>query len=361
MINQASPDFSEKVIEYFQDIYDRNWYTEGKYTKLVIDKFSRESNIENVLPVPNGTLGIFLAILALDLPPKSKIIVPTFTFYGSITPILFAGHIPVLADCCPSTYQMTVENIKEVYTSDVKAVMTIPIYGQSANLDEIHDFVREEKLFWIEDCAQGVGVSWNGKHVGSYGDVAIFSTFSDKSFASGEGGLIASNSDQIFRNITLIRNQGRMNSGTFSHESLGMNFRITDIQAALMYEQFMRWKEIRTQRQTTWMNWFNNISDCKQLQSQQILFLSESVPFRFAFISDNQKSDMNIIESFGMATRGCFMPMHLQPKLLKYSDISLPNSEKIWKQGICLPVHHEVTLDIIKEITKGLNYEISYL
>ena len=133
-------------------------------------------------------------------------------------------------------------------------------------------------------CA-GFRVFSGSKHVGSFGDVSIFSTFSDKSFGSGEGGFIASNSDEIFDNIRLLRNQGRPSSGTFIHPSLGMNFRITDMQAALMYEQLSRWDEIRRQRQLTWIKWHSLLSSIRHIVPQQFNNLDESVPFRYAFTS----------------------------------------------------------------------------
>ena len=355
MLNQACPSFSKKILEYFEDIYERNWYTEGKYTKLALEKFSEHSHLKNVLPVPNGTLGIFLAILSLDLPPKSKIIVPSFTFYGSVTPIIFAGHIPVFADCCPETYQMKLENIEDVYTKDVKALMTIPIYGQSLELEKIKDFVKAKKLNWIEDCAQSVGVFFDDKHLGSFGDVAIFSTFSDKSFSSGEGGLITASDDKVFENIKLIRNQGRLSSGTFKHDSIGMNFRITDMQAALMYEQFSRWEEIRLQRQSTWKAFNKLFKDINIINPQKFINIDQSVPFRFAFTTKHRDYLEKIIQNAGMSTRGYFMPMHLQPKMIDFRKKELKNSEKLWKTGIALPIHQEVKECDILKISKAIS------
>jgi len=300
-------------------------------------------------------LGIFLAILSLDLPPKSKIIVPSFTFYGSVTPIIFAGHIPVFADCCPETYQMKLDDIEAVYTSDVKALMTIPIYGQSLELKKIKDFVKLKNLNWIEDCAQSVGVFFNDKHLGSFGDVAIFSTFSDKSFSSGEGGLITASDDKIFKNIKLIRNQGRLSSGTFKHESLGMNFRITDMQAALMYEQFSRWDEIRSQRQETWKLFNKSFKDIKIVKPQNFEKIDESVPFRFAFTTEHKDYLEKTIQNAGMSTRGYFMPMHLQPKMKDYRNKDLENSEDLWKTGIALPIHQEVKEQDILKVSQAIS------
>lgn len=349
MINQAYPSFSRKILEYFNDIYERNWYTEGKYTNLALEKFSDKTKLKNVLPVPNGTLGIFLAILSLDLPPKSKIIVPSFTFYGSVTPILFAGHIPVFADCCSETYQMKLDDIKSVYTNDVKALMTIPIYGQTSELEKIQEFVKKENLTWIEDCAQAIGVFHNDKHLGSFGDVAIFSTFSDKSFSSGEGGLITAKDDNIFKKIKFLRNQGRLSSGTFNHDSLGMNFRITDMQAALMYEQLCRWEEIRSQRQETWRYFNETFEELKIVSPQKFININDSVPFRFAFTSIHKNHLERIIQNAGMSTRGFFMPIHLQPKMKDYKLKDLTKSVNLWKTGLALPIHQKVRkCDILK-------------
>lgn len=355
MLNQACPSFKKVILEYFNDIYERNWYTEGKYTNLALEKFSEKSNIKNVLPVPNGTLGIFLAILSLDLPPKSKIIVPSFTFYGSVTPILFAGHIPVFADCCPETYQMKLDDIKSVYNKDVKALMTVPIYGQSLELEKIQNFVKSKNLKWIEDCAQSVGVFFNDKHLGSFGDVAIFSTFSDKSFSSGEGGLITAKEDRIFKNIKLLRNQGRLSSGTFKHDSLGMNFRITDMQGALMYEQFCRWEEIRSQRQVTWKEYYKLFKEIDIVNPQIFNKIDDSVPFRFAFTSKYKDTLEKIIQNSGISTRGFFMPMHLQPKMAEYRIKDLKNSEKLWKTGLALPIHQEVKEYDILKVARAIN------
>ena len=197
---------------------------------------------------PNGTLGLYLAILSLDLPPNSEVLVPSFTFFGSASSIVFAGHKPVFVDVSTSDYTMDLDDLQSKITKNTAAIMAVHIYGQAARLSAICSIARQHNLYLIEDAAQAIGVEYEGKHAGTIGDVGVVSFFADKTITTGEGAVLFCKDEQLWKRLRLLRNQGRQNSGTFIHDSLGMNFRITDMQAAVGCAQLEKLDSIKKQR-----------------------------------------------------------------------------------------------------------------
>ena len=214
----------------------------GKNTKKFIEKIKDITGSPYVLPVSNGTLGLYVALLSMNLPRGSEVLIPSFTFFGSASSVYFAGLKPVFVDVDPKT-MATYENYLQKVTKKTSAIMPVHIYGLSCDMDPIITFAKK-KLKIIEDAAQAIGVKYRGKHCGTFGDTEVISFFADKTIAMGEGGnAILTNNKGIYKKLKLIRNQGRPNSGTFIHPEFGMNFRITDMQSAIGYAQLKRLKE----------------------------------------------------------------------------------------------------------------------
>jgi perosamine synthetase len=355
MLTQAKPNFTLEAKANITKSLNENWITEGAFCAKAIDLFKEKTGLKYVYFTPNGTLAIYLALLALDLPKGSKVLAPSFTFYGSITPIIFAGLVPVFVDCDMSTYQAGIKDLEAAIDNDVSAIMAVDIYGRSSPLRQIKDLCDKNNIKLIEDAAQAVGVYEASNHAGTFADITTFSLFADKSFSSGEGGLIATNNSELGNKIKLLRNQGRPNSGTFIHPSLGMNFRVTDLHGGLAFEQFNRWDEIRKQRQDTWSQWHQRLNKCEHVKIQNIGDLESSVPFRFAFTSEYKVEIEKFLTMNDVMVRGFFYPMHLQPQLQKFKTIECPNTEYLAKYGICLPLHNEVSAEIIEFISDGIN------
>ena len=341
----------EDLLADFETIVTTGWLSEGQFTKKYMDLACSRLMLRNLLPVPNGTLGLLLAMLAA----KSRwdvgdILIPTFTFYGSVTPVLPLGFKPVFVDCSKETFQCELENYREAETSNTVGVMLVHIYGQiGSEAEAIANWAREKGYFVIEDAAQAVGASNESGTAGSFGDITVFSTYSDKALPTGEGGLISAKDDDLFDAIKLIRNQGRPNSGTFSHPSFGMNFRITDMQAAIGAHLLTRYDNELERRRSIY-EIYRQVSLKLNIQTMEVEFPSGLVPFRFPVLAKTPSQAKNKLEEKGFQTRGFFLPMHCQP-LFKDKSKSLPNAEYLHDHGLCLPVH---TLISNYEVTEQL-------
>ena len=338
-ITQIDLCIDKEEISAVKACLDRKWLTEGIEAENFKQSLEAYFKTGYVTFAPNGTLGLYLAILALDLEPGSEILVPNFTFYGSVTPIIFAGHIPVFVDINSNTLNADLKDFEAVLTSSTKAIMPVHIYGQCSNIAEICEWAKNNNLKIIEDAAQAMGVKYQQKPLGTYGDISVFSLFSDKIITSGEGGVVLVSEKKMYDKILLLRNQGRSSSGSFEHQELGMNFRITDMQAAIAFEQFKKISHIRADRKKKWQQYINGLTGVGDIQFMTIESGCDFIPFRFPILTNYRDELMKHLEMSAIQTRGMFMPMNMQRKLKRYSRTKLSKSRDVWQRGICLPIH----------------------
>ena len=325
------------------EVIRNRWLSEGPQTRAFMAEIGKLLGSEHVFPAPNGTLGLFLALLALDLEPGSEIIIPSFTFYASAMSAVFAGLKPVFIDVDPKTFNATPEAFAAAITTKTRAIMPVHIYGQMGDMDGIMDVARKHNLRVVEDAAQAFGVSLGGRSAGVFGDIGVFSFYSDKAITTGEGACLVTGDKEIAGRIALLRNQGRPNSGTFVHPSHGMNFRITDMQAAVGRAQLAKLPTIIEERLDKWKRYQAGLRGIGDLEFMAPCEGSTLVPFRFPILTDRRAALAAFLEEKGIQTRGFFFPLHLQPKLVSTPPQSLPCSEELNRRGMCLPVHHHLS------------------
>jgi perosamine synthetase len=355
-VTQVYIDSGKDEHNSIKDVMHSKWFTEGKYTKKFIKKISDITGSPYVLPVSNGTLGLYVALLAMNLPKDSEVLIPSFTFFGSASSVYFAGLKPVFVDVDPKNYMATYENYLQKVTKKTSAIMPVHIYGLSCDMDPIITFAKKKKLKIIEDAAQAIGVKYNGKHCGTFGDTGVISFFADKTIAMGEGGAILTNNKNIYKRLKLIRNQGRPNSGTFIHPEFGMNFRITDMQSAIGFAQLKKLDEKINNKMKLFERYKSNLKNCKNIEIINQPEYSSFAPFRFAFRSKKKRRIAFNLEKNGIQTRSFFYPMHKQPaikkKFPKISNVSLPISEMLYREGIALPIHNNLKKSDVDFICK---------
>ncbi len=281
----------------------------------MLSAIQADTSARHAVLAPNGTLGLFLALLALDLPHGSEILIPTFTFYASASAAVFAGLRPVFVDADAETFNLNIDALESLVTDRTTAIMPVHVYGHSPPLDRILEFAARHDLAVLEDAAQAYSVAYRGRHAGTWGDVGVISFFADKTITMGEGGVVLTDDAALYEKLRLLRNQGRLNSGTFVHEALGMNFRVTDLQCAVGRAQLRKLPEIVANKRDNHARYVANLSDVRGVRWLQVQTGSSHVPFRFALVSERREQLAAALEQAGVQTRSFFYPLHLQPAL----------------------------------------------
>ena len=199
----------------------------------------------------SGTSALHATLLAYDLGAMDEIITSSFSFISTANSILFVGSKPIFADIESITYGLDPDSIRKSITSNTKAIMPMDYGGMSCNISEISQIAKENNLLLIEDAAESLGSTINGKKVGTISDSAIFSFCGNKVLTTGEGGAIVTNSEEIFKKVSLIRSHGRVDTSNYfdnpnlsDYVGLGYNWRMSSITAALGISQLQKLDKI---------------------------------------------------------------------------------------------------------------------
>lgn len=362
-INQFQPYIGDEEYKAIKSCFDDNWITEGPRSKEFSDKLLALTGAKYGVFAQNGTLALYLAMRAIGIGIGDEVIVPNFTFIASANAVEMCGAKPVFVDVNKDDLQINIEDCSRVLTTNTKAIMPVHVFGLSANMDDVMDFARNNDLKVIEDAAQAIGVSWDGKHCGTFGDVGCFSFFADKTITTGEGGFVTTNDEDVYNKLLFLRNQGRIDRGSFIHPEIGYNFRITDIQAAMGIVQLGKLDDIVSRKLNIlemYKDRLNGISGIRIIEPKS---KSNHVPFRVVLMcEDPVESLMDLFTRNGIETRTVFYPLHRQPCYknkdesmdLDY-DSTFPVSIHAYERGICLPSYPELEehkIDYICDVLK---------
>ena len=197
-IRLYDPSISNQEKSYVLDCLNTKWISSrGKYIEKFEKKFSQFIKIKYSLSVVNGTTALHLALLSLDIKKNDEVIVPTFTYIAPVNAIRYVGAKVKFIDSNLLTWQLDESKLEKLITKKTKAVIAPHLLGQSCNILKIKNICKKKKIFLIEDCAEAFGNYFNGKHLGTFGDVSTFSFFGSKTITTGEGGMVVTNNKRI--------------------------------------------------------------------------------------------------------------------------------------------------------------------
>lgn len=360
-INQMEPWLGEEeqnaVLEYLKS---GGWLTEFKKTREFEKMISEYTGAKYVSVVANGTLSLVAALLALNLPKDSEVIVPDYTMIASINAIILAGLKPVLVDVNKDTVCLDIETTKKAITPKTKAVMLVSINGRAPDMKEFVNFCKENSLFLVEDAAQSLGSFQNGKHLGTFGDIGSFSFSMPKVITTGQGGALVTDNEELYNRILKIKDFGREKAGVDIHESIGYNFKFTDLQAVIGIEQ-MKKLAYRVERKKEIYNLYREfLKDLREVKF--IDTKTEDVsPWFIDILIDGKikKQLIDFLETKNIGSRIFYPPIHTQKP---YSNINgdFKNSIEISDGGLWLPSSSFLKDEDIKYICESINEFFAY-
>ncbi|MBN2213293.1 MAG: DegT/DnrJ/EryC1/StrS family aminotransferase [Bacteroidales bacterium] len=355
-IFQIQPYFDHSEIKNLKKAIKTGWVTEGPFSGEFLDMLKTFTGAKYAVLANNGTLALFLSLLAIDVKEGDEVIVPDFTFNASAASIAFTGAKPVFVDISPDDLQIDTTKIENAITENTRAIMPVHIYGQSCDMDPVMEIAGKHHLKVVEDAAQGFGVFYKGRHTGTIGDVGMISFFADKTITTGEGAVVLTDNEDIFNKLKMLRNQGRPSSGTFIHPELGMNFRMTDLQCAVGVAQTKKFKTIEKIKARNHRLYEEYLKELPEIEFIKINDFSTFVPFRVNVKVPGLEELIDYLEKQGIQTRRMFYPLHRQPCFshLNYKEDDFPVAREAYQKGMSLPIHCGLRKDDIRYICSSI-------
>jgi len=360
----SRPDITEKEIEAVCEVLRSPNLSLGPKLPEFEGAFTQYIGAKRAVAVNSGTSGLFLCMLALGIGQGDEVITTPFTFIASATTIMMAGATPVFVDIEPSSLNIDAAKIESKITDRTKAVLPVEVFGNPLGMDKVCEIAYKHNLAVIEDGCEALGSVLNGKKVGTFGKMSVFAFYPNKQITTGEGGMILTDDDDLADICVSLRNQGRgKGDGWLSHERLGYNFRLCDINCALGIAQLSRIEEIKAKRSRV-AKWYQEMladddrlivptepDGCDMSWFVFVVRLAEGY-------TDRQRD--NIIKAMrgeGIQVSNYFPPVHLQPFMAKqfgYKKGDFPITESVCERTIALPFYNNLTKDEVAIVCRKL-------
>ncbi|MEP7054738.1 MAG: DegT/DnrJ/EryC1/StrS family aminotransferase, partial [Actinomycetota bacterium] len=230
-IPAAKPLIGDEEREAVDRVMRSGMLAQGPEVAAFEEGFSKLVDGAHCVAVNSGTSALHLALIASGIKAGDEVLVPSFTFAASANAAALAGGVPVFVDIDPATFCIDVDAAEAAVTPRTRAIMPVHLYGLPADMRAVGAIAEKHGLLVIEDAAQAVAATLDGKPVGSFGDAACFSFYPTKNMTSGEGGMVTTASAEVARMLRLLRNQGM--ERRYANEVVGFNNRMTDLHAAI--------------------------------------------------------------------------------------------------------------------------------
>jgi len=270
----SGPWITRKEIDYVADAVTNAWYANANvYNERFEKAFAEYLGVRFAISLPSCTSAIHLSLLSLGIEHGDEVIVPDITWIATSAPISYVGATPVFADVDEKTWCLSAESFEQLITPKTKAVIPVDLYGNMPDMDAIRDVAKRHSIAIIEDAAEAIGSEYKGRKAGSFGDTGVFSFHGSKTLVTGEGGMLVSDREDIYRRSLFLRDHGR-NPGDkmFWNNEVAYKYKMSSMQAALGLAQLERIDEL-VERKRQIFNWYQS-----ELSNIQGLTLNYEAP-----------------------------------------------------------------------------------
>ena len=357
----AKPIIGEEEIENVVEVLKSGMIAQGPKVAEFEQKFAEWVGAKYGIAVNSGTAALHVALLSCGIGEGDEVITTPFTFIASGNAIVYTGAKPVFADIDLKTYTLNPDSIEKLITENTKAILPVQLYGQSANMDKINEIAERYGLVVIEDAAQAHGAMCNGEKVGSLGDMACFSFYPTKNMTTSEGGIITTDDAELAEKAKIFRAHGA--SVRYHHDSIGYNFRMTDISAAIGLAQLKKIDEFNDLRikNAEYLN--EGLKNVDGVVTPYCAYGSKHVYHQYTIRVEKGNRDdwVSLINEKGVGTGIHYpIPLYNQPVYRKL-DIEgvCPNADLAANTVISLPVHPSLTKEDLDLVIEAVKYASS--
>ena len=355
-----------------------DYLTTGPIVSEFENSVAKYVGTKYAVAVSNGTAALHMACYAAGISEGDEVLVPAITFAASSNCVLYCGGKPVFIDIDPKSYNIDINKIKEKITNKTKAIIPVDFAGQSVDMDSILKIAEEYNLIVIEDAAHALGSEYKNEKVGSKAHMTEFSFHPVKPITTGEGGVVVTNSKELYEKMILFRSHGITrnselmieNQGPWYYEQidLGYNYRLTDIQSALGLSQIKKLDDFILKRREIVNKYNEAFKELKEIGTPFENEYSKSGYHIYVLLLNldklkcGRKEIFEALQAENIGVNVHYLPVYLHPyyKKLGYKKGECPVAEDIYNRMITIPLFPSMSdkdvKDVIEAVKKVLNY-----
>lgn len=346
-----------EVMEKFEEVYDKNWFIQGKEVEAFEKEFAEYCGVRNAIGCGNGLDALYLILRAFDIGTGDEVIVPSNTYIATALAVSYVGATPVFVEPDIESFNISPYRIEEKINEKTKAIIVVHLQGRAADMDAIMGIATRYNLKVIEDAAQAHGAKYKGKRVGSLSDAAGFSFYPGKNLgALGDGGCVTTNNDELAKKIRALGNYG--SDYKYHHIFKGTNSRLDEVQAAILRIKLAHLEEWNSDRRRIAKRYLEEI--CNPLIKLPLASTDEYEHIYHVFVIRCERRDEleKYLSENGIGTVKHYpIPMHMQEAYadLELKEGALPVAEEISKTVLSLPMYFGMKDEEISWVINVLN------
>lgn len=366
-------------IQAVVDVLKSDYLTCGPKIEEAEKKLCEITGAKHAVLIANGTAALHATCFAAGIGPGDEVITTPITFAASANCALYCGARPVFADINPETYNIDPDSIEKCITGKTKAVVAVDFTGQAVEIKRIREICDKYNLIFIEDAAHSLGTKYNGESVGSLADMTEFSFHPVKTCTAGEGGAITTNDDELYKKLVLFkthgitRNQSLMDKESeggwyYQQVALGYNYRMTDIQAALLSSQldkldmFAKRRKELVKKYDEAFKLFPEITVQKEIPESDTVRHLYILQFNLEMLKCGRREIFDALQAEGIGVNVHYIPTYMFPyyQSLGYKPGICPNAERLYERIVSIPLYYGLTDEqqekVIEAVEKVVNY-----
>lgn len=353
------PSINENDINAVVEVLRTGMLVQGKHVAELEKKIKYITQTSHAVAVSNGTATLHLALLASGIKAGDEVIVPAFSYIATANVVELVGAKPVFVDIEFDTFNINVSLIERAINANTKAIIPVHEFGLACDISKLVELAKRNNLIVIEDAACALGAKENGKAVGGLGNFGSFSLHPRKSVTSGEGGVITTNDAATARKLQTLRNHGiDPEKGNMEFIAAGLNYRLTEFQAALVNSQLERLEEIISYKQKLAEVYYDELQH--PLIKLPLIPRGKNHTWQtFHVVIQQPVNRDKVIEELKKEGIGANYGAQCIPEQKFYKEkyglnsaVAFPNAFNAWQQGLAIPIYNKLTKEDISYISK---------
>ena len=378
----SQPRWGDRERDQLSKMLEQNslFYWNGPQTQLLLERFRKVCPVKYAFNCSSGTAALHIAVSAAGIGPGDEVITTSITDIGTVIGILYQQGVPVFADLQIGTHNLDAAAVERCITPRTKAIIAVHLTGNPCDLESLRAVADRHGLILIEDCAQAWGAKYRGKPVGTVGDIACFSLQNSKHITCGDGGIVASNSEQFGPHLRKFGDKGN-NRDQWGFSAFATNYRMSEPQAAVAAAQFTRLDEVTAKRNHLGRLLTERIADAPGIIPHEVHADDFPVYWFYYFrirpevLKCNRSQFVHAVAAEGAPVRGGYIkvPLYGEPVFqnhgffagrwpvkemgltqMDFTKVKCPNAESMLSDGVRVPIYEYMTPQYIEQVAAAI-------